>query len=166
MNIDRRFFFIALAVVPSSAVWAAFSPKEIVEAVYAGDNSVNWDDRLAKAMGRKRPFSQAFNAALRAAEAKSRKTQEPWLDFDPISNSQDPSIHGLVISATSESGDKTTIRAEFRHAPGRSGRTTRVFYDFTRENGVWLLDNIRGGVVGEKDSNWSLHKMAAEAGRG
>lgn len=161
---NRRTLLFALAVLFPFLAWAAPSPREIVEAVYRpGNDDAGWEEKLAQAMGRKRPFTKAFNAAMRAADAKSPKDEVGWLDFDPVSNSQDPSIHGLTVSVVSETPDKATVRAEFRYDPTPGSRVSQVFYNFARENGAWALDDVRGGVVGERDSNWSLRKMASAA---
>lgn len=165
---QRREFLAAmlLASLEPLTALAAESPREFVIAVYRGaaaSGATSWDVLLARAMGRKRPFSKSFDAALKAADAKSRKTQEPWLDFDPVSNSQDPSIHGLSVNVVSDTPKKATISAEFRSAPGPKAIASQVIYDFVRENKLWVLDNIRGGILGKKSTAWSLQKLARDS---
>jgi hypothetical protein len=161
--IGRRILLSILPFGTVSRAWAAASPPDIVAEVYRGSaGNADWDESFAKAMGRKRPFSKKFDALLRGADARSRKVDEPWLDFDPVSNSQDPSIHGLKISVVSDSPDATTISAEFRYDPGPASKVSRVTYDFVRENGAWALDDIKGDVQDSKDQNWSLRKMARD----
>ena len=159
--LDRRFFLAASALTLPAAAWAAMSPKDMVEALYGKtDTNANWDQRVAQAMGRKKPFSRGFGATLASAEAKSKKNGEPWLDLDPISNSQDPSINGLAVTNASESAGTASIRAEFRYDTTPKSLVSHVFYDFTRENGQWALDNVRGLTVGKKGTGWSLRKLA------
>lgn len=173
--LDRRPFLASLALalpalalpalaLPATARAAAASPREIVEAVYGKtDANARWDQRLAQAMGRKQPFSKAFAAALRNAEAKGKKSGEPWLDFDPVSNSQDPSIHGLAVAVASEGKDAACVRAEFHCADASNSPRAQVSYDFTRENGDWTLDDMRGLTMGKKGTGWSLRKLADAA---
>ena len=153
-----------LLTVPAIAGAAATTPREFVEQVYrdAGGEG-GWDELLAQTMGRKRPWSRELRTVIRAAEAKTQKTGERWLDFDPGSNSQDPAINDLKIGVASEGGGKTSIRAEFRFGAEADSSASRVFYDFVFEDGSWTLDNIRGSIVGEKDSAWSLKKIARDA---
>ena len=160
----RAILTAILLTVPAVAGAAASTPREIVEQVYrdAGGEG-GWDELFAQSMGRKRPWSRELRMVVRAADAKTQKTGERWLDFDPVSNSQDPSVHDLKIGVASEGGGKTSIRAEFRFGAEADSSASRVFYDFVFEDGSWTLDNIRGSIVGEKDSGWSLKKIARDA---
>ena len=160
----RRLFIAGILLVTSGATFAADSPRDFVVAVYKGvGGTASWDSVFAKAMGRKRPFSKSLDLALKTAHARSRKSQEPWLDFDPISNSQDPSIHGLRINVVSETINTATISAEFRSAPGSKAPASQVIYDFVRENNQWVLDNIRGGFQNGNNASWSLQNLARNA---
>jgi hypothetical protein len=161
----RRVFIVGILLVTSGVTFAAESPRDYVVAVYKGvGGSRSWDSLFAKAMGRKRPFSKSFDLTLITADARSKKSQEPWLDFDPISNSQDPSIHGLRINIVSETSNTSTISAEFRSAPGPKAPVSQVIYDFVRENNLWALDNIRGGSQNCKECPaWSLQNLAKNA---
>lgn len=160
----RRAFLTAIAIVPATAhqVWARIeSPAEIVERLYivsAGkDGKWTGPSAFLNPATRQTVFSQALMKAVRAADATNKKGEPAWLDFDPISNSQDPAVTGLKVAATSQSGGKATARATFLTGPG--GRRVDVDYDFVMEGGAWRLDDIR---TPGKDG-WSIRKIARDA---
>ena len=159
----RTILTAALLLTPALAL-AAGSPRDFVAQVYRGaGGNASWDTLFARAMGRKRPFSKKFDAVLKAADANSAKTNEPWLDFDPVSNSQDPSIHGLSVNIVADTSDSATLSAEFRYGPEPKSPAAQVIYDFVREGGAWALDDIRGARQDGQDPGWSLRKLAFQA---
>ena len=69
--------------------------------------------------------------------ARSRKSNEPILDFDPVTDSQDPQVERLSIAAESVS----VVAATFF-----SGAVKHVVkYDFKPEGGGFKIDDISGG---------------------
>ncbi|MSP03139.1 MAG: DUF3828 domain-containing protein [Acetobacteraceae bacterium] len=152
-----------LQLAPPARVWAGESPKEIVERFYrfsAGKNG-KWEGPSAfnNAAMRKSNFSKALLQAVASADARNRKGELGWLDFDPISNSQDPSVKGLRVSVVSDTAAKTTIRADFRAEENPKSTAYRVDYDFVLEGTSWKLDDIRN-PIGDR---WSIRKLAKEA---
>ena len=87
---------------PPGAAWAAGenSPADVTMAIYhiyagpKGDYQAgNLDDKRVAAY-----LSKSLRAALKAMDARSKKLNEPILDFDPVTDSQDP--------ASREAGDR------------------------------------------------------------
>jgi hypothetical protein len=119
------------------------SPADVVTAIYRiyagpkGDyQSGNLDDKRVEAY-----LSKSLRAALRAMDARSRKLNEPILDFDPVTDSQDPQVEKLTIAAE---GDATAVATFF------SGDVKHVIrYSFVREDGAWKVDDISGGAGDE-----------------
>jgi hypothetical protein len=114
---------------------------------------------------RTRYFSQGLLRAWRAADARNVKGEVGWLDFDPVSDSQDPSINGLRLTVESAAADKASVRASFRYAPDPKSTATQVVYDFVRENEQWKIDEIREGIAQGDGKPWSIRKMAEKAAR-
>ncbi len=155
-------FFLILAPRAGRAAEGE-SPREIVETYYRlSATKSGWKSAFLRRDIRARTFSKEFLKAVKAADAKDRKGDESWLDFDPISNSQDPSVNGLRTGVASESPGKATIRAEFRTEPGANGATVQIFYDFVREDGAWKLDDVRSSGD-DPNSAWSIRRLARDA---
>ena len=159
----RRTLLAALAAASLTAgpVRAADTPVQIVERIYrisaGADGKWSGPSAFLKQDFRKSTFSKGLLQAIRAADAKDRKGDVGWLDFDPISNSQDPNVIGLKVAATSTGADKTTVRASFRTGPGAPA--VSVEYDFVLEGAEWKLDEIRTpGADG-----WSIRRMTRAA---
>jgi hypothetical protein len=151
---------ILAAFIP--AAWAADAPRDIIETLYsqAEAKKGGWDSPLLKSSVRGHVFSKALLRAWNAADARNRKGDVGWLDFDIMSNSQDPSVNGLRINVAGASATSSMVAAAFRFDTDPKSEVTRVFYDFVLEDGTWKIDDIRGGTGGDQ---WSVRKMAQDA---
>jgi hypothetical protein len=151
----RRFLLMLLvAAFPWNAAAAALSPTDIVTAIYriyAGPKG----DYLAGSIEDKRVssyFTASLRNALAAMNARSRKTNEPILDFDPVTDSQDPQVERLSIAAESES----VVAATFF-----SGETKHLIrFVFKPEGGAAKIDDISGGSGADA---WDLRRIIAPA---
>ena len=158
----RRLLIAALVAAPLSDAHAADSPKDIVEGLYrsAARKKGEWDDPILMAPTRQRLFSKALLTAWTAADARNKADEVGWLDFDPISNSQDPDVNDLRVTVLREEASKTSIQAAFRVAPDPKSRVDRVVYAFVLEDGAWKLDDIVGNPNGDR---WSVRALAKAA---
>ena len=85
---------------------------------------------------------------MTAMDARSKKIDAPILDFDPVTDSQDPLVARLSIAAESDTAAAATFYSgEERHV---------VRYVFKRESGGWRIDDISGG---EGDGKWDLREI-------
>jgi hypothetical protein len=149
----KRFLFLLLvAAVPSSAAAAESSPTDVVTGIYRiyagpkGDYQAGSieDKRIAVL------FTTSLRKALAAMNARSRKSNEPILDFDPVTDSQDPQVERLSIAAESDS----VVAATFF-----SGAVKHVVeYDFKPEGGGFKIDDISGGSGADA---WDLRRIIA-----
>ena len=79
----------------------------------------------------------ALKKALRMNREWETKNDSPNLDFDPVTDSQDPLVERLSI--TPESPAVVLVKFD-------SGTTHHILrYDMKSEGGGWKIDNIRGG---------------------
>lgn len=148
----RRSFLILLGASAFAlpAVAADPSPVDVVTKLYRiyagpkGDySSVAFDDARVAAL-----FTKSLRAALKAMYARSKKTGDAILDFDPVTDSQDPLVERLSIRPESES----VVVAAFN-----SGETKHVVrYVFQREGDAWKIDDVSGG---EGDGKWDLRDI-------
>ena len=135
---------VVAVALPSAALAAGeSSPADVTTAIYRiyagpkGDyRNGNLDDKRVAVY-----LSKSLRAALKAMDARSKKLNEPILDFDPVTNSQDPQVEKLTIAAE---GDAAAIATFF------SGDVKHVVrYSFVREDGAWKVDDISGGAGDE-----------------
>ena len=142
----------AAAVAAPSATLAAgeSSPADVTTTIYAiyagpkGDYQTgNLDDKRVVAY-----LSKSLRAALKAMDARSKKLNEPILDFDPVTDSQDPQVEKLAIAPK---GDAAAVATFF------SGDVKHVVrYSFVREGDAWKVDDISGGAG---DDKWDLRDV-------
>jgi hypothetical protein len=149
----RRRTFLILAgasLLAPSALAADAAPADIVAEIYRiyagpkGDyqNGSIEDKRVAALLTR------SLRAALKAMDARSKKLNEPILDFDPVTDSQDPMVERLRIAPEGESGAAATFYSgDVKHV---------VRYVLAREDGAWRIDDIAGGVG---DDKWDLREI-------
>ena len=152
MRWSTIFLLAAAAVaVPSAALAAGeSSPADVTTAIYRiyagpkGDYQTgNLDDRRVAVY-----LSKSLRAALKAMDARSKKLNEPILDFDPVIDSQDPQVEKLSIAPE---GDAAAIATFY------SGDAKHVVrYSFVREGDAWKVDDISGGGG---DDKWDLRDI-------
>jgi hypothetical protein len=149
----KRFLFLLLvAAVSSSAAAAEPSPTDVVTGIYRiyagpkGDYQAGSieDKRIAVL------FTTSLRKALAAMNARSRKSNEPILDFDPVTDSQDPQVERLSIAAASDSVVAATFFiGAVKHV---------VKYDFKPEGGGFKIDDISRGSGADA---WDLRRIIA-----
>ena len=145
------FLAVAAAAVPSAALAAGeSSPADVTTAIYRvyagpkGDYQTgNLDDKGVVVY-----LSKSLRAALKAMDARSKKLNEPILDFDPVTDSQDPQVEKLAIAAEGDTAATATFfSGDVKHV---------VRYSFVREGDAWKVDDISGGAGDEK---WDLRDI-------
>ncbi len=149
---QRRTFLtlVGASLLAWPALAAEAAPRDIVTRVYRiyagpkGDYSqVSFDDARVSAF-----FTKSLRTAMTAMYARSKKNDEAILDFDPVTNSQDPMVQRLSIAPESESVvDATFFSGQVKHV---------VRYTFKRENGAWRIDDVSGG---DGDGKWDLREV-------
>jgi hypothetical protein len=152
LRLSTMVFLAAAAVAAPSAAWAAGenSPADVTTAIYhiyagpKGDYQTgNLDDKRVAAY-----LSRSLRAALKAMDARSKKLNEPILDFDPVTDSQDPQVEKLAIAAEGDAAAVATFYSgDVKHV---------VRYSFVREGDAWKVDDISGGAGDEK---WDLRDI-------
>jgi hypothetical protein len=149
----RRRTFLILAgasLIAPSALAADAAPADIVAEIYRiyagpkGDyQSGSLEDKRVATF-----FTKSLRAALKAMDARSKKIDEPILDFDPVTDSQDPMVERLRIAPEGESGAAATFYSgDVKHV---------VRYVLAREDGAWKVDDIAGG---DGDDKWDLRDI-------
>jgi hypothetical protein len=147
---------------------AGGDPLAIVTAIYAraakgkgaSGGGFVYENKAAKA----KYLSKSLIALWAKADAHTPKGDVGPIDFDPVSNSQDPDLKSFKVDTEKREADKATIAVTLTFA-----ETTRkpgdevVRYDFVREAGGWKIDDIKGKSDGEP---WSIRDMLTTSLKG
>ena len=94
------------------------------------------------------------------ADAHTPKGDVGPVDFDPVTNSQEPDVKSFKTVAEKLEPEKATVAVTItgHNAPQPKPADRTVRYDFVRDGGQWKIDDIRGASDGEP---WSIRQMLA-----
>ena len=167
--LTRRSFIAAsllAAATPAFAQTAAANdPASILTAIYAraakgkGDGGAGFvtENKAAKT----RYLSKALVTLWAKADAHTPKGDVGPIDFDPVTNSQEPDVKSFKVDAEKTEADKATLAVTIAgHRNDRKPADQIVRYDFVREADGWKIDDIKGSSDGEA---WSIRKMLADS---
>jgi len=141
-------------------------PVAIVTAIYTraakgkGGGSFVYENKAAKA----KYLSKSLIELWAKADKHTPKGDVGPIDFDPVSNSQDPDIKSYKVNAEKLEADKATIAVSLASAQAtRKAGDEVVRYDFVREASGWKIDDIKGKSDGEA---WSIRDMLTSSLKG
>ena len=152
----------ALAEPPSP------DPVAILTAIYTraakgkgdGGGAFVIENKAAKA----KYLSKSLIALWAKADAHTPKGDVGPVDFDPVTNSQDPDVKSFKVTADKLEADKAAVAVTMTgRSPRKSPADDVVHYDFVREGGGWKIDDIKGSADGEA---WSIRGMLEESLKG
>lgn len=104
-------------------------------------------------------LSNSLATLCAKADARTRKGDAEPVDFDPVTNSQDPDVQSFRITAEKPGADRATmaVTIEAHQSDARSKAADKTIrYDFVFEAGQWKIDDIKGAVDG---SPWSVRAL-------
>ena len=147
----------ALAAPPSPA-----DPAGIIAAIYTraargkgdGGGAFIIENKVAKA----KYLSKSLVALWAKADAHTLKGDVGPVDFDPVTNSQEPDVKSFKVAPEKQDTDKVTIAVmiDGRNAPPRKPADRTIRYEFVRDGAEWKIDDIKGASDGEP---WSIRGM-------
>jgi len=156
-RIRKLAFGLMLAFgLAAPALGAEATPETVVKQIYSGKTpATKGIDIIGNAKLRDKYLSKDLAAAVKKDIDESAKSGEVGaLDFDPVSDSQDPMIKDLKVAPMPVQGDKAQVEVSFnRGDPQRDV----LLYDFVREGGQWHVFNI--SKRGSAEDAWSLRDM-------
>src|ERR1700741_4922712 len=134
-------------------------PVAIVTAIYTraakgkGNSGGGFviDSKVAKA----KYLSKALIALWAKADAHTPKGDVGPVDFDPVTNSQDPSVRSFKLETEKLDADKALIAITLDEPADKVIR-----YAFVREPTGWKIDDIKGAADG---TPWSLRDMLTDS---
>ena len=150
----------ALAASPAPS-----DPLTIINAIYArvtkgkGDGGGGFviENKAAKA----RYLSKSLVKLWAAADAHTPKGDVGPVDFDPVTNSQEPDVKSFQAEAEKLEANTAVIVVTIATRTPLTRPTDNVIrYNFVREGGQWKIDNISGSSDGEA---WSIRDMLTDS---
>ena len=151
----------ALAASP-----AASDPLAIVNAIYAraakgkgdGGGAFIIENKAAKT----KYLSKALVALWAKADAHTPEGDVGPVDFDPVTNSQEPDVKSFSAVAEKLETDQALIAVTIAGHGARRGKAAdnTIRYNFVHDGGQWKIDDISGASDGEP---WSIRGMLTES---
>src|SRR5258707_12885511 len=139
----------------SAAPPAASDPVAIVTAIYTraakgkgdGGGAFVIENKAAKA----KYLSKSLVELWAKADAHTPKGDVGPVDFDPVTNSQEPDVKSFKVVATSLEAEKTVIAVTLtgRNTPPPKPADRTVRYDLVHDGAEWKIDDIKGASDGE-----------------
>jgi hypothetical protein len=137
-------------------------PVAIVTAIYTRAAKGKGDGGGAFVIGNKRArikyLSQSLVALWAKADAHTPKGDVGPIDFDPVTNSQEPDVKSFKVEAEKLDAARALIAVNIagHNTPPRKPADQVIRYDFVHETGGWKIDDIKGSSDGE---TWSIRAM-------
>ena len=140
-------------------------PVAIITAIYAraargkGDGGGTFviENDAAKA----KYLSKSLIGLWARADANTPKDDVGPIDFDPVTNSQDPDVKSFKVVAEKLEADKAAIAVTITGSqPRTNSADDTVHYDFVRDGDKWKIDDIKGAVDG---APWSIRGMLQDS---
>jgi hypothetical protein len=170
--ITRRSLVLTSLLVATKAPLACAEPASpddpvaIINAIYTraakgkgdGGGAFVIENKQAKA----KYLSKSLVALWAKADAHAPKGDVGPIDFDPVTNSQEPDVKSFKVDAEKLEADKALIAVTIagRNTPPRKPSDQIVRYDFVREANAWKIDDIKGASDGEA---WSIRAMLTDS---
>ncbi|MGJ4939117.1 DUF3828 domain-containing protein [Bradyrhizobium sp. HKCCYLS1011] len=168
--LTRRTLLATATTLAASSVLAQApvtnDPVAILTAIYAraasgkgdGGGAFIIESKAAKA----KYLSKSLIALWAKSDAHTPKGDIGPVDFDPVTNSQDPDVASFKVTTEKMEADKATLAVAFTgHRKDRKDEAEQVIrYDFVREADKWKIDDIKGAI---EDQAWSIRAMLADS---
>jgi hypothetical protein len=138
-------------------------PVAIINAIYAraakgkgdGGGAFIIENQAAKA-------SNALIELWAKADAHTPKGDIGPVDFDPVTNSQEPNVKSFKLVPEKLEADKAVVAVTIsgRGAPRPKSVDNTIRYNLVRDAGQWKIDDINGASDGEA---WSIRSMLTDS---
>jgi len=170
--ITRRSLVLTSLLVATKAPLACAEPASpddpvaIINAIYTRAAKGKGDGGGAFVIVNKQAKAKYLSKSLVAlwakADAHTPKGDVGPIDFDPVTNSQEPDVKSFKVDAEKLEADKALIAVTIagRNTPPRKPSDQIVRYDFVREANAWKIDDIKGASDGEA---WSIRAMLTDS---
>jgi Protein of unknown function (DUF3828) len=141
-------------------------PVAIIHGIYAraakgkgdGGGAFIIENQAAKA----KYLSKALVELWAKADAHTPKGDVGPVDFDPVTNSQEPNVKSFKLVPEKLEADKAVVAVTIsgRGAPRPKSVDYTIRYNLVRDDGQWKIDDISGASDGEA---WSIRGMLTDS---
>jgi hypothetical protein len=137
-------------------------PRSILNAIYTraarGKGDGGGGFVTSNKSARARYLSRSLAALWLKADAHTPKGDVGPVDFDPVTNSQEPDVKSFAMTTESFNSQRATIAVTItgRNAARAKAADAVIRYDFLRDPTQWKIDDIKGASDGEP---WSIRGM-------
>jgi hypothetical protein len=141
-------------------------PRSILNAIYTrvarGKGDGGGGFVTASKSDRARYLSRSLTALWLRADAHTPKGDVGPVDFDPVTNSQEPDVKSFSMSTETFNSQRATIAVTLTgyNAARTKPEDAVIRYDFLLEGAQWKIDDIRGATDGKP---WSIRGMLDES---
>ena len=149
----------------TSAPGVPEDPVAILNGIYTraakgkGDGGAGFviENKAAKA----KYLSKSLIDLWARADDNTPKEDVPPIDFDPLTNSQEPDVKSFSVVTEKLEGDQAVIAVTISGRMPRAKPSDHIIrYNYVREDGKWKIDDISGTIDGEA---WSLRDILKES---
>jgi hypothetical protein len=169
-EMHRRKFLLAAAtnlIVVSAAFGSDDSPVAVLTAIYRRVSAGKGDGGGAFILDPKeRPhyFTRNLVMLWAKADAKTKPGHVVPIDFDPITNSQNPLVKAFTIKVESMHSEVAAVAVSLsaKKGPVKPTAANTLHYVLVKINGRWRIDDISGLANGK---SWSLVKLLEDFNR-
>jgi hypothetical protein len=161
---------IGLAAAVSCPVLAAppssNDPVAIINAIYAraakGKGDAGGAFIIENPAAKAKYLSKALVELWAKADAHTPKGDVGPVDFDPVTNSQEPNVKSFKLVPDKLEADKAVVAVTIsgRGAPRPKSVDNTIRYNLVRDGGQWKIDDIGGASDGEA---WSIRSMLTDS---
>ena len=145
-SVLAAFAFVFCTQTSPASAQTAREPEAIVRPLYES----TMKDPARPGFGSKadrKLLTKSLDVLWKRADKKVNPTGRDLgaIEFDVISNSQDPSIKSYSLKTESRDEQRATVAATFTsvYDGGQKVLVQVARYDFLRENSAWKIDNVR-----------------------
>jgi len=149
-------FSAAVSSLPAPALAQGPDPAAIVKSIYAKRDPYGAAASLEMRAKHRRALSKSLAALWKRSDDSTPKEDEPVPGFDIASNSNAREVSHAEVKVERQDAKRATVAARlFDKIPmiEHPASNDIVRYDFIRENGRWVIDDVRSTIDAEE---WSL----------
>ena len=160
---------LLVSALPHRAFAAPPSPTDpagIITAIYTRAAKGNGDGGGAFIIENKAAKAKYLSKSLvelwAKADAHTPKGDVGPVDFDPVTNSQEPDVKSFKLTVEKQDADKAALAVIItgRNTPARKSADQTIRYAFVRDATEWKIDDIKGASDGEP---WSIRDMLTDS---
>jgi len=160
-----RRLLIALACSAAVSSGPAFAdgpdPAAIVKSIYGKRDPYGAAESVAMRAKHRRALSKSLAALWKRSDDSTPKEDEPVPGFDISANSNAREVSWAEVKVERQDATRATVAAKLfsKDFVNKNPSDDIVRYDFVRENGRWVIDNIRSTVDGKV---WTIKGLLTE----